>query len=502
MTRDCVLSIDAGTSVLKAAVLDSKGRQLAIAIVPMTILHPFEGACEMDMSTVWEGFCKVCRQLADEVPQAWARLVGVAIAGQGDGLWPLNRQGQPLGHAILWNDSRCKDSSLTNAPEIVEFSQQHHCSQLFSAASPVLLRWMKEMQPDRFERLGHALHCKDWLVYQLTGAIMTDRSDASTSMFNILDNRYEFGLLDLLGLTEGERRLFPPVHPSMALVGCVSPTGGQASAVPIGIPVMAGSIDLAAAAFGAGARQPGDAITILGTTFTNQVILSREMVDHKDTAGSILYHVNPGRYIRVMSPSNGAGVTTWARQHLAGKMSFEALEAQLEDVPVGASGLFFLPYMNGERAPFRDAMATGSFHGLTVKHTSWHMLRAVYEAMVYSVRDCHTHLPPGETPIRLCGGASVSTLLCQMTADVLNRPAVRVPSREFGLLGMADALWQAMGRPVARENELFTLEHFYPDPQRAAIYDRGFEIYQDLRMSQRRFWQSRDLFQQHLPSGS
>jgi sugar (pentulose or hexulose) kinase len=500
MTQDCVLTIDAGTSVLKGAVLDSTGTQLAFAEVTMTILHPFEGACEMDMNAVWEGFCGVCRQLATAVPNAWSRLVGVAITGQGDGLWPLDSDGQPLGHAILWNDSRCKDSSLTHDPEIVQFSQKYHCSQLFSAASPVLLRWMKAAQPDRFERLGHVLHCKDWLVYRLTGAIMTDRSDASTSMFNILDNRYEFDLLDLLGLEKDVQRLFPPVHPSMALVGCVSPSGGQASDVPIGIPVMAGSIDLAAAAFGAGARQPGDAITILGTTFTNQVILSREMVDHTDTAGSILYHVYPGRYIRVMSPTNGAGVTNWARQHLARNMPFETLEARLEQIPAGADGLFFLPYLNGERAPIRNAMATGSFHGITVKHTTWHILRAVYEAMVYSIRDCHTHLPPGETPVRLCGGASVSALLCQMTADVLNRPAIRVPSQEFGLLGMAAAFWEAMGRPLPAEHENTPFEYFHPDPYQAKIYDRGFEIYQALREGQQSFWQTRDIFCRHLLS--
>ncbi len=494
VSQPCVLAVDAGTSVLKGAVLDSRGNQLALAETPMTVLHPFEGACEMDMAAVWMGFCTVCRQLAAACPDDWPHLVGAAVTGQGDGLWPLDRTGSPLGNAILWNDSRCKDSSLTHDPDMVKFSQDHHCSQLFSAASPVLLRWMKDAQPDRYARLGHVLHCKDWLVYQLTGAIMTDRSDASTSMFNILDNRYEFDLLGLLGLPEAACQFFPPVHPSMALVGRVSASGAQASTVPVGIPVMAGSIDLAAAAFGAGARQPGDAITILGTTFTNQVILDPDQVDHTDTAGSILYHIYPGRYIRVMSPSNGAGVSSWARRHLAGGLSFDEIETKVSAIAPGADGLFFLPYLNGERAPFRDARAAGSFHGLTAKHTVWHLLRAVYEGLIYSIRDCHRHLPEDDSPVRLCGGASVSTLLCQMTADVLGRAAVRIPRREFGLDGMAAALWETLGQPLKQAEDAVGFENFAPDPARAAVYERGFALYRQLQQSQRDFWAAREAF--------
>jgi sugar (pentulose or hexulose) kinase len=488
-----VLAVDAGTSMMKAAVFDRDGNQVAFAEKPMTVLHPFEGACEMDMDAVWAAFCEVSRKLASEVPEAWHALAGVAITGQGDGLWPLDKNGKPLSHAILWNDSRCKDASFTHSPEIVRFSQDNHCSQLFSAASPVLLRWIKDNQPDRFAKLGHALHCKDWLVFQLTGTVMTDRSDASTSLYNVLGNRYEFELLDLLGLPRSTGDLFPEVYSSMTLVGQTTPEGERSSSIPANIPVMAGSIDPAAAAFGAGARQPGDAITILGTTFTNQVILDPEMVDHTDTAGSILYHIYPERYIRVMSPSNGGGVLTWVRDQLRPDLKFTVVEAEISKIPAGADGLFFLPYLNSERAPFRDARSTGSFHGLTVNHQIWHLFRAAYEGLVYSIRDCYTHLPPDESPVRLCGGASKSALVCQMVANVLNRPTLRIPRKEFGLIGISSALWEALGHPVTIEDvTVGTNEKFTPQPEAVAVYEQGFKIYQQLRECQKDFWQARN----------
>ncbi len=184
---------------------------------------------------------------------------------------------------------------------------------------------------------------------------------------------------------------------------------------------------------------------------------------------------------------------TWVRDQLRPDLNFTVVEAEISKIPAGADGLFFLPYLNSERAPFRDARSTGSFHGLTVNHQIWHLFRAAYEGLVYSIRDCYTHLPPDESPVRLCGGASKSALVCQMVANVLNRPTLRIPRKEFGLIGISSALWEALGHPVTIEDvTVGTNEKFTPQPEAVAVYEQGFTIYQQLRECQKDFWQARN----------
>ena len=449
MTGDTILAIDAGTSRTKAAIFDLAGNFLAIASQEMTVLHPFDGACEMSMQAVWDAVCVVCQELAQRFPDEWKNLRGVAVTGQGDGLWPLDADGEPLGNAMLWNDNRVKRLKLENEETITRFGIENALCPLFAGAVPMLMRWMQDYEPVRFGKLAHALHCKDWLVYRLTGEIITDRTDASTAMLNILTGKYEFDLLDLMGMPHEKSTIFPQVVDSTTIVGHTDSATFSACGLPAGLPVIAGALDVAAATYGSGARQVGDAVSILGTTLSNQVIIDASQVSHEDVAGSTLCFITPDTFMRVLATNNGAGTIDWAIETLAPGQSYGDLETVLaKAVPAVSEGLFFLPYLNGERAPFREPRATASFAGLSMQHNTLHMLRAVYEGLAYGMRDCHTHLPQAGTPINLCGGASKSNFLNQLCADVLGRPTRSIPKQEFGLLGMAMAWMTGMGMPL------------------------------------------------------
>lgn len=494
MTPRTILTVDAGTSRLKAALYSTSGEMLAFAGRPMTVLHPFDGACEMDMRAVWDGLVEVCQELSERAPREWQALAGVAITGQGDGMWPLDENGEPVGNAILWNDSRCKRLELQNEAEITAYGVAHSLSPLFVGAVPSILRWLMEFEPQRFAKIRHALHCKDWLVYRLTGRIMTDRSDASTALMNILQDRYEFDQLELMGLPRETRQVFPEIVDSLEIVGQTSPAAEAACRLPAGLPVMAGSLDVAATTFGAGARQPGDAVTILGTTFSNQVILDASQVSHTDVAGSTLCYLYPGTFMRVMATTNGASAIEWARRTLLPQASLEEMEQGIAAAPEGCEGVFFQPYLNGERAPFRESRAAGAFHGITPRHTPQHLMRAVFEGLAYSLRHCYDHLPKGDSPVILAGGASASRAMCQICANVLNRPMLRVPDQEFGLYGMASALLEKLGYVSARGAAVQEGEFFSPQAASVRRYADGFGIYRQLRDSELEFWKARDRF--------
>ena len=495
MTADIILAIDSGTSRTKAAIFDLAGNSLGIASQAMTVLHPFDGACEMDMHAVWDAVCAVCQELAQRFPEEWKNLRGVAVTAQGDGLWPLDADGNPLGNAMLWNDSRVKRLKLQNEDEITRYGIENSLCPLFAGAVPMLMRWMQDNQPARFEKLAYALHCKDWLVYRLTGEIITDRTDASTAMLNILTGEYTFDLLPMMGMPREKSAVFPQVVDSTAIVGHTGPSAFVACGLPAGLPVIAGALDVVAATYGSGARQVGDAVSILGTTLSNQVIIDASQVSHEDVAGSTLGFITPNTFMRVLASTNGAGTIDWAREMLASGRGYDELEADLaQEIPAGSEGLFFLPYLNGERAPFRDTRATASFAGLGLQHTKLHMLRAVYEGLAYGMRDCHAHLPQSETTINLCGGASKSSFLSQLCADVLGRPTRSIPKREFGLLGMAMAWMFGVGISLPDTSNTAPSKLYTPREEFTAIYDEGYAVFKELRKASQPFWQQRDEF--------
>ena len=179
------------------------------------------------------------------------------------------------------------------------------------------------------------MHCKDWLNYNLTGVIGTDFSDASTAALDVLERRYVGELFERLGLP-GALALLPEPRPSAAPLGRVTRAAAERTGLPEGLPVMAGALDVAAVAAGAGAVRPGDAVTVVGTTLCNEVVLERAQVDPADPRGSTLCHVLPDRWLRLMATSSGTSSLDWARRQLAPDLTFARLEAELAGIPPAA----------------------------------------------------------------------------------------------------------------------------------------------------------------------
>jgi sugar (pentulose or hexulose) kinase len=350
----------------------------------------------------------------------------------------------------------------------------------------MLLLWMKQCKPDAFARVRWVLHCKDWLNLCLTGKVITDGSDASTSLLNVRTTRYEHGLLDLLGLN-GSAACFPPVGKAGDTVGQVTPDAARQSGLPQGLAVILGGIDVAVMAAGAGVITPGEAMTIIGTTLCNQVVMSEAQVDHRDPRGSILQHVVPDAFLRLMATSSGTSSIDWARQTVAPGLSFAELEAGIAAIPLGSEGVMFQPYLYGERAPFRDPAATAGFYGLSARHTPLHMMRAVYEGLAFSFAECYQALPPVSS-VTVTGGGANSNALCQMMADNLGKPVRRTGIPELGIYGGFAVLRSSLGLKNAAPE--FSRE-FLPDEKRHQRYVKLFDLFTGLRKSMQAYWSSR-----------
>jgi sugar (pentulose or hexulose) kinase len=418
------LGIDAGTTKIKAGLVDPQGELVALASCAVDIQHAQRGWSEIDMNDLWQRVCQVLNELVQQHPEKINKVAAVGVAGQGDGYWPIQQDGEPAGPAIIWNDTRAKSLTLKPKDAIEQICRENYVTPLFPGSMPMILLWQKASHPERVERIDKILHCKDWINFKLTGERVSDYSDVSIALMDVRKREFVDELLARMGLADDKAK-FPKPYPSSAIIGQVIPEASCVTGMPTGIPVIAGSIDVAAVAAGMGVYQPGDACTIVGTTLCNEIIIRAEDLREPILSGGALCHIAEGNILRFMATSSGTSALDWVRREIFANESYDQIEERIQKIPVGSDHLFFHPYLYGERAPFNDPFANGGFFGITANHTRDHMARAAFEGVAFSMLDCYENLPGNYSRIVVGGGASRSNTLCKMIADCMGVTIVR-----------------------------------------------------------------------------
>lgn len=491
MTGGCFICVDAGTTRLKAALLDGNGEQLDIAGQQLQVLHPVDGACESNMLSFYRAFCSTIKELYERNKERWD-ILGLGITGQGDGLWAVDKQGEPVRNAILWNDTRVKNMNLSNLGTINHYCINHSVTSLFSGSAPLLAKWVKEKEPENYSRIYKILHCKDWLNYKLTSNFATDYSDASTAVFNIFAKSYSTEVLGMLGIPES-LSLFPMAHPSTEVVGLVNEQASFDTSLPKGTPVICGAIDVVAAALGIGLEKTGQACTLVGTTLSNEIVLAEKDAKTPCVTGSVLDFTSQNKYLRIMAALSGASTLDWARSIIVPELSFDEVEEGIRKIPPGCEGVIYLPYIYGERAPFKSPSACGGFYGLTERHSRFHLIRAAYEGLALSMYDCYMNLPPVFNEVYIAGGGAQSSFVCQLFSDCLGKPVARKKIREPGIQGVYYLLREAFNMGIEVSGYADS-DVFVPDNANHMVYMRLYKLFKELRGSMKRYWKERAEF--------
>lgn len=484
------LGIDTGTTRIKAAIIDSQGNQIDIASMPVKVLYPFEGACEINMMELWHTMCEITKVLRQRNPQRWNKLVGIGITGQGDGLWPIDKKGQPVRNALLWNDTRTKDIRIPNRDDIDKICIKNFANPIYAGSAHILLKWIKEKEKENFKKISTILHCKDWLNYMLTGELVTDFTDASTALLNIFKKKYVDEILEILDLGECGK-LFPEAVPSTTIIGNVKKIASDQTGIKEDIPVIAGAVDVAAVAFGAGIKQNGEACTIVGTTLCNEIILDKKYIDFKN--GMVICYVMPEKYMNLMPTLSGTSSIDWIKNIFYPDLTFRQLEDRLTKVPLGSRGIIYHPYIYGERAPFKNPFACGGFYGLKSTHNKIEMVKAAYEGLVFSLYDCYQLLPQIFDVVHISGGGSKSKMLCQMISDCLGKKVVRPVAKELGIIGIVNIL--KVG--ISSNSNFYQIQtngetKFFPDMEKHRQYKKFFDMFKNLRIKMGKFWKTRN----------
>lgn len=498
-----LLGIDAGTSVVKAALFYPDGREFTTVAQRTTLKTPYPSWAEVSMVETWEMTASAIRRLLANSGVAGEEIAAVGITGNMVGAWLIDSEGRPVRDAILWCDGRTQ-------PLIDRLGQEQpgFMSRVFDADGCVMqqgctlpvLRWLAEHEPQSLDRAEWVLCCKDWLCFKLTGSVQVDPTEASVMPGDARTCGYSDAMFDLLGVRD-YIHLFPPIQPSEKVVGSVRPEAAEQTGLRVGTPVVAGAGDVPASALGVGAYEPGVACSLLGTNFLNCLVTDAPSFHPRDVG--LLFCMPGTRWLRAMVNVSGTTSLDWAVEQFCQPEKvgatgtadlFARVEALAMQSPPGARGLIYLPYLSSQGiiAPFIEPAARAEFFGLTNEHTRADLVRAVYEGMAFSIRDGYDAIPAAIQEIRLSGGAAKSAFFCQMVADVTGKRVVVPSGSEFGAKGAAmlaavgigwyetvsDAL--AFNPAVAKTYER-TLET-------QPLYDAIFATYSDLRDTLRPIW--------------
>lgn len=487
-----IIGIDGGTTKIKAVLFDTTGHEIETVAAPSDILE--DGVRkELDMDFFWEKTAACVRLLMEKGSAAPEDILAVGVTGQGEGLWALDKSNRPVGRAILWNDGRAHEENWAvneKTPGIGKLVHRNLGTPAGAGSALLLLRWTKDNRPDVYRKIQTVFFAKDWLRYCMTGKIATDPTDGGAAYLKLIDGAPAVQALTVLSLSEAERGI-PEVLPSDAVAGALTAASAEKMGLRAGIPVVTGAMDVVASAVGTGAVGVGDAAVVLGTTCAVEQVLRLRDCDVTRCRRHYLHHVQADLAIDLSSTINGMENVEWMMREIARSGNYRVVEGLIEDTRPGSGGVVYHPYLSlaGERAPFQHRDASASFFGVNSGTTKGDLMRAVYEGLAYSVRDC---LEGGccRGRLLLSGGGAGSETLSQMIADVTGQSVVVTRGTEFGALGAAMTAGVAIGLFDSVEEaaaKCCRLKKIYrPHPN--AMYEKCYTFYRELRAAFRPLW--------------
>jgi len=491
MARRLFLGIDVSTTGAKALLVDEKGAVAASATTALTLETPRPLWCEQDPHQWWKGTVASIRKVLAEAGAGAEEVAAVGLTGQMHGLVLLDGKREVLRPAILWNDQRTGAECAEIERRVGRTALIHETGNvaLTGFTAPKIL-WVRNHEPEVYARAKLVLLPKDYVRLRLTGEAAMDKADGSgTILFDLKARTWSKLVLQKLDIPPD---WLPPTFEGPETTGRVTAEAAAESGLRTGTPVMAGGGDQAAGAVGAGAVRPGVVSLTLGTSGVVFATTDSPLVEPEGRLHAFC-HAVPGKWHFMGVTLSAAGSLQWYHDTLTPKESFSDIVSEAGRAPAGSDGLLFLPYLSGERTPYPDPLARGSFVGLTLRHSRAHLTRAVLEGVAFSMRDCFALLQGAGlgavNEVRIAGGGAKGALWRRIVASALGVPMVTVNSTEGAAYGAAllggvgagawptveaacDATIAVTGRdePVAEWTKAY-----------AALYPRYRELYAALK---------------------
>jgi len=480
---DLVLSVDCSTSAVKCIAWGLDGNQVSTGSSTLQLSIPERGYGEQDPRDWWNGFVSAVRSCMQYLDPS--RVKGFAVTHQRETFACLDSTDAPIRPAMLWLDLRAGDQVNRFGTERI-----HEITGKPANPTPAFykLLWIRENEPETFERTKHIVDVHAYLAHELTGEWKTSVASADPlGLINLATGDYSDEILEIVGIG---RELLPELVEPGAMLGALSEKAAKALGLNAGIPIISGAGDGQSAGLGAGITGPGLAYLNVGSGLISGFFSDSysASTSYRAMAGTI-----PGTFNYELFVGAGTMMVSWfmktfaANQKLPGGLTKEVFwERQAQDIEPGSGGLFVLPYWNGQLTPFWDQNARGVMMGFTGAHQSAHVYRAMLEGVAFELRLCLEEAEPKlSEPIQkfvAMGGGTRSPLWCQIFADILNRPLVLAGSDEATALGSGILAAVGVGLhpnvEIAVKAMTTTRTLYEPNPE---VVDRYEALYQTYR---------------------
>jgi len=496
MSNQYILIHDIGTTGSKACLFSVDGELISTYYYRYDTFYPGPNMAEQRPQDWYEAVIISTRELLRKTKVEPQNIVAISWSGQMMGTIPVDRDGNLLQDKVMiWADSR----AVEEAKYIIEriggwenFYRITGAGQYIANYTIAKILWLKNNRPEIYKKTYKFLQAKDYITLRLTGAFVTDYTDAfNTGLLNIHRNEWSDELIDAIGI---DRDKLPDLHESIDIAGYLRDEEARKMGLKPGIPVVVGSGDVTASATGAGVVKKGVSYIYIGSACWTGFFSDTPVLDTK-TRISSHRHVIPGKYAPHNYTYSGAVCMDWLKDIMfsleerelirKGGNIYKFMEDIASKVPPGSQGLLFLPYMRGGGAPHYDPLVRGAFLGMTLAHRKEHFVRAVYEGIALNTRvifEAFERLGEKINVIYIIGGGALSNTWRQIFADVLGKPVIYPKYvHEAGCLG--SAVIGGIGAGVFKD---FSVIEKFLKPQgvnepNEQIHERYNEIYESFK---------------------
>jgi len=490
-----LLGIDVGTTGTKSVIFDQSGRLVAKGYVEYPVSTPASGWAEQDPMTWWSATIESLKEAISKSSASTSNIACVGLSGQTNSPSFIDGEGNPLRPCIIWMDGRADPQSAQIRRRIGEERVYKTTGvKVDPFYSYCKIMWVKENQPEIYDKTKVILQPKDFIGFKLTGEHFLDKALASSSgLLDTMKGRYATKLLEDVGL---DVEKLPKLVLSTDMVGNVTSKAADLTGLTKGTPVIAGSGDVMVNAVGCGAVKPGRAYNKTATASDLVVCVDRPVFDSKFRMVSYA-HTLPGMWLLVGGAGGGV-CYRWFRDKFSqleinlakslNKNPYEIIDEGAEQVGPGSENLIFLPYLMGARSPIWDTRARGVYFGIGINHDRRHFARAIMEGIAYSVRHrmeiMEKELGVKIDEVTVVGGGARSALWRRIMADVYNKPIAFPSGEEQECLGAVILAGLGIGLyrdAVQAGDELVSIvDRLRPKKENLEKYSKLFKIYVDL----------------------
>ena len=432
------IGVDLGTSALKLVMMDSRGELVKSVSKEYPLYFPYSGWSEQN-PTDW--FLAVKEGLNELAAGAAEKIAGISFGGQMHGLVILDKDDNVLRPAILWNDGRStKETDYLNNVIGKEKLSELTANIAFAGFTAPKILWVKNNEPEIFEKISKVMLPKDYISYMLSGSFCTDYSDASGMLLlDVKNKKWSQEMIKICSISED---MLPKLYESYEIVGNIKPELAKELGLNEDIKIIAGAGDNAAAAIGTATVGEGACNISLGTSGTIFISSKNFGVDKYNALHS--FDHADGYYHLMGCMLSAASCNKWWMEDILKTEDFGGEQKGIDNL--GENKVFFLPYLMGERSPHNDPFARGSFIGMSMDTRREDMTLAILEGVTFALRDSLEVARSLGIEIKktmICGGGAKSPLWKKLVANIMN-VEVEVPVSEEGP-GFGAAILAAVG---------------------------------------------------------